>query len=221
MIQAVCALLIVCAVQSPQAQPQTASQIPAQSPTKPRRSLRPHHALRRAHRQALIAAAVARGQAAPADVAAAAAFDPPEQTVGERLFLETRFAQFFAAHYDGNVNHVLPAGQDDPTVTYVQTTTPTDKILGPFAGTSINCRSCHFVDDVDNGSRTYADYTRRSPIPDRADNHSTAPRNALNMVASNIARSAGLLHRCSRCSNHERNRLTLRYSGASRIAICV
>jgi hypothetical protein len=184
-------VLLLCALlpAPAQAHPQT----PAQSTTKPRRARRPHHALRHAHTRALIAAAVAHGQPVPADVAAAADFDPPEQTVGERLFLETRFAQFFAAHYDGNVNHTLAAGQGDPTVTYVQTTNPTDKILGPFAGISINCRSCHFVDDVDNGNRTYADYTSRSPISDRSDNHSTAPRNALNMVDSNIARSAGLL----------------------------
>ncbi|MCC6921604.1 MAG: hypothetical protein IT525_00845, partial [Nitrosomonas sp.] len=28
-------------------------------------------------------------------------FDPPEIAMGERLFLETRFAQFFAAHGTG------------------------------------------------------------------------------------------------------------------------
>ena len=28
-------------------------------------------------------------------------FDPPEIAMGERLFLETRFAQFFAAHSTG------------------------------------------------------------------------------------------------------------------------
>ena len=157
------------------------------------RSFRSRHALRHAHTRTLVTAAVARGQAVPAAVVAATAFDPPEQTVGERLFLETRFSQFFATHHDGNVNLPLAAGQGDPTVAYVQTTNPAEKILGPFAGMSINCRSCHFVDDVDYGNRTYADYTRRSLIPDRADNHGTAPRNALNMVDSNIERKVGLL----------------------------
>jgi hypothetical protein len=148
------------------------------------------HSLRRAHARALEARAVASGALAAAD--ATPAFDPPEQTIGERLFLETRFAQFFAANYKGNVNQ--PLTQGDHTVTYVQTTNPTDKILGPFAGTSMNCRSCHFVDDVsEGGNRTYADFAQRSPIPDRGDRPTVAPRNALNMVDSNIPRGVGLL----------------------------
>jgi hypothetical protein len=151
--------------------------------------VKPRHARRHAHTRLLIANALARGQAVPED--AAVAFDPPEQTVGERLFLDTRFAQFFASNYDGNVNHPLKHG--DPTVTYVQTTNPADKILGPFAGTSMNCRSCHFVDDVDNGNRTYADYSGRSPISPRGDHQTNTPRNALNMVDSNIGRRVGLL----------------------------
>ena len=43
----------------------------------------------------------------------------------------------------------------------------------PFKGMSINCRSCHFVDDLltasGGGMRTYADFAQRSPIPARAD----------------------------------------------------
>ena len=74
----------------------------------------------------------------------AAAVDPPEVTVGERLFLETRFAQFFAAHAGNDVNRPLASG--DP----VLDTTPTTgaPLPGAFAGKSTNCRSCHFVDDV-------------------------------------------------------------------------
>ena len=40
--------------------------------------------------------------------------DPPEVVIGERLFLETRFAQFFQAHVGGNVNAVLALG--DPVM---------------------------------------------------------------------------------------------------------
>src|SRR5262249_13043603 len=119
--------------------------------------------------------------------------DPPEVTIGERLFLETRFAQYFAAHFSGNVN--APLTQGDPTVNYVKTTD--GKFLGPFAGTSVNCRACHFVDELGEedggGNRTYADFASRSPVPDRGDGQLTAPRNALNMVDSSIARQAGLL----------------------------
>jgi len=30
--------------------------------------------------------------------------------IEERLFLQTRFAQYFYSHNDGSVNHPLPAG---------------------------------------------------------------------------------------------------------------
>jgi hypothetical protein len=40
-------------------------------------------------------------------------FDPPEQTIGERLFLETRFAEYFAEHMT-DVN--APLGVGDPVV---------------------------------------------------------------------------------------------------------
>jgi cytochrome c peroxidase len=148
---------------------------------------RSKHKLRRAHALSLRMQSAEPG---PLQATTADAFDPPENTVGERLFLETRFAQYFASHFDGNVNH--PLSQGDPTVNFVQTTS--GKILGPFAGKSVNCRSCHFVDDVkDGGNRTYADFARRSPVPDRGDGQVTAARNALNMVDSSIPRSLGLL----------------------------
>src|SRR5262245_30932462 len=68
--------------------------------------------------------------------------DPAEVAIGERLFLETRFAQFFFANSGGNANAVLATG--DPTMDFTVTTTA--PLPGPFAGTSINCRSCHLVD---------------------------------------------------------------------------
>lgn len=149
---------------------------------------RPQHRIRRAHAQSLHRRA-ASNAASRAD---AADFDPPEITIGERLFLETRFAQFFAARSNGNVNQALAQG--DPVLDRVQTTGGT--LPGPFAGQSMNCRSCHFVDEFAGtpgaGNRTYADFARRSPIPDRGDGQATAPRNSLNMVDSNIPRAAGL-----------------------------
>ena len=53
-----------------------------------------------------------------------------EADVGERLFVETRFAQFFKAHLPpgGNVNDPLPAG--DPVVA---------KVLLP-GGNPVRCR---------------------------------------------------------------------------------
>lgn len=118
-----------------------------------------------------------------------------EQAVGERLFLETRFAQAFKVFLDngGDVNNV---GAGDAVMDTVETTgapiTP-----GPFSGRSMNCRACHMVDDVlsspGGGMRTYADFARRSPIPARADGKTHAPRNSPSLVNSTLDRSGGVL----------------------------
>jgi cytochrome c peroxidase len=114
--------------------------------------------------------------------------DPPQVAVGERLFLETRFAQFFAANSGSNVNALLPAG--DPVV--ATTVTTSGAIPGPFAGQSMNCRACHLVDDVKDtpggGSRSYDDFARQSPIPLRDDGRTTTPRNSPTLVNASLAR---------------------------------
>ena len=119
--------------------------------------------------------------------------DPAEVVIGERLFLETRFAQYFFANSGGDVNATLPAG--DPVVDTVQTTT--GSVPGPFAGQAINCRSCHFVDDLSGvagaGNRTYADFARRSPVPARDDGETVAPRNAPALVNASLPRGGGIL----------------------------
>jgi hypothetical protein len=121
--------------------------------------------------------------------------DPPEVTIGERLFMDTRFAQFFAANYDGNVNHPLAEG--DPALDTVQV--KGKSVRGPFATRSINCRSCHFVAEFGsqgiNYNRTYADFAQRSPIPVRDDGQRATVRNSLSMVDSFVDRSGKtLLH---------------------------
>ena len=124
----------------------------------------------------------------------AAEGDPPEVTVGERLFLETRFAQFFAAHAT-DVNRPLASG--DP----ILDTTPTTgaPLPGAFAGQSMNCRSCHFVDDVAGfpGGRvnTYGDFARKSLVPLRDDGRTETPRNSPPLVDATVPRdSSFLLH---------------------------
>jgi cytochrome c peroxidase len=103
--------------------------------------------------------------------------DPAEIVIGERLFLETRFAQAYAEN----------PNKADPVLEY--TLTMDQPLRGPFAGKTMNCRSCHMVDehkdDVVNGMRTYADFTHNSPIPDRADGQHFTPRNSMALV--NIA----------------------------------
>ena len=124
--------------------------------------------------------------AAPAFAQAA---DPPEVTLGERLFLETRFAQFFAANSGGDVNATLAAG--DPALDTTQTTGA--PLPGPFAGQSMNCRACHLVDEQagvkGGGVRTYADFAVRSPIPAREDGKLSTLRNTPSLVNATLPRT--------------------------------
>lgn len=109
--------------------------------------------------------------------------DPPQVTVGERLFLETRFAQWFAVHAVGP-NAPLPQG--DPTLDVTVTTEL--PLPGTFAGQSMNCRTCHLVDEQhltpNGGNRTYADFARRSLVPMRSDGMQVTPRNSPPLVGS-------------------------------------
>jgi hypothetical protein len=122
-----------------------------------------------------------------------------EADVGERLFVETRFAQFFKTHLPlgGNVNDPLPAG--DPVVGTVLLPGNPRPVTSPFAGMSMNCRSCHFVDEFESarplgGSmRTYTDFASRSPIPSRPDGKLTAPRNSPPLVNASLNRPGGAL----------------------------
>ncbi len=119
-----------------------------------------------------------------------------EQAVGERLFLETRFAQAFKAFLDagGNVND---PNAGDSVVDSVETLGAPITNEAPFKGLSMNCRSCHFVDDVlaapGGGMRTYTDFAKRSPIPARADGKTHTPRNSPPLVNSALDRPDGVL----------------------------
>jgi cytochrome c peroxidase len=117
---------------------------------------------------------------------------PAADPIGEALFLDTRFGEFFAANMTG-VN--TPLAQGDPIVAEVQTLN--GPLPGPFAGQAINCRSCHFVTEFQGvtgaGIRTYADFTTRSPIPRTQPNgFDHTPRNSMQMVDSFAARSGPL-----------------------------
>ncbi len=116
--------------------------------------------------------------------------DPPEVAIGERLFLETRFAQFFFAHSGGDANATLATG--DPAMDFSVTTTNLEP--GPFAGQSMNCRACHLVDEHNStlGNRTYNDFARRSPIPARGDGRIQTPRNSPPLVNALLARKGPL-----------------------------
>lgn len=113
---------------------------------------------------------------------------PAADSIGEALFLDTRFSEYFAAHMT-DVNTPLATG--DPIVQQVQTMD--GPLPGPFAGQAVNCRSCHFVTEFQGvqggGNRTYADFTTRSPIPRAMSGFDHTPRNAMQMVGSFTPRS--------------------------------
>jgi cytochrome c peroxidase len=118
-----------------------------------------------------------------------------EEAVGERLFLETRFAQAFKVFWDngGDVNN--PKAGDVVVDTVETLGTPIDP--GPFTGLSMNCRACHLVDDVldapGGGMRAYTDLARRSPLPARADGKTVAVRNSPPLVNIALDRPGGVL----------------------------
>ena len=122
-------------------------------------------------------------------------FDGANVNIGERLFLETRFSQYFFASSGGDVNADVPG---DPTVASLETTSKS--VPGPFAGQAMNCRQCHLVDekgygafgDHTLGNRTYADFTRRSPVPPRDDGHTHTTRNSMPLVDALLPRDVPL-----------------------------
>jgi len=166
---------------------------------------RPHHSFPHVAGRAswiflsLFLAGCGGGSEGPAPASASATGTPGAQAdVGERLFVETRFAQFFKAHLPpgGNVNDPLPAGDPVVAKALLPGSTPPG-VAGPFAGMSMNCRSCHFVDEFvgvpGGGMRTYTDFAVRSPIPSRPDGKLTAPRNSPPLVNASLTRPGGTL----------------------------
>ncbi|MBT8123505.1 MAG: hypothetical protein KJO81_01630 [Gammaproteobacteria bacterium] len=127
--------------------------------------------------------------------------DPAEIMLGERLFLETRFAQFFAAHNDADVN--LPLSQGDPALEKTVRFFGLPPYQIPFtdslyAGQSFSCRSCHLVDEhleqSELGMRSYSDFASRSPLPTRDDGKVVTVRNSPALVDASLPRRDFLLH---------------------------
>ena len=121
--------------------------------------------------------------------------DSPEVRAGERLFLDGRFAQFFAENSGGNLNAPLLVG--DPvleTITLGGVQQPS-----PFAGGTMHCAVCHNVDQVlaipGGGMRSYADFAVGSPTPLRPDGSTMTVRNTPPLVNASIPREApGIFH---------------------------
>jgi cytochrome c peroxidase len=114
---------------------------------------------------------------------ALAAAQPHETAVslGERLFLETRFAEYFKSHSGGRINPPVGEHPADPVLSRAPRGDGT-WISGPTAGQTMSCASCHLVDQADSipggGPRAYSDFSIRSPIPLREDGLTHTPRNS-------------------------------------------
>jgi len=125
--------------------------------------------------------------------------------LGDRLFFETRFSQFYYDRAHGDSNATLPEG--DPIMEQVPVALGED-LVGPFPGQGINCRQCHLGSDFLPGNlragRTYGDFSRRSPIPDRGDGQSVTTRNSPIMIELGMPREVPvLLHFDGEFSTHE------------------
>ncbi|MCK4704738.1 MAG: hypothetical protein KAT90_04625 [Gammaproteobacteria bacterium] len=111
---------------------------------------------------------------------------PAEEMLGERLFLESRFAQTYSQN---------PA-LGDPVLE--KTETIKGRQPGPFKGSHMSCRSCHMVDEHKDttmtGMRTYADFARRSPVPSREDGQTRSLRNSQSLVGISQNNSAVFHH---------------------------
>jgi cytochrome c peroxidase len=120
--------------------------------------------------------------------------ESPEVVLGDRLFFESRFSQFFFAHYKGNVNARLESG--DPLMNEVSVRSG-PSLPGRFKGQSMNCRQCHAGDDLLTESslaqRTYCDFDQRSSIPLRDDGLSRTVRNAPIMINLVLPREVPVL----------------------------
>ena len=115
----------------------------------------------------------------------------PEVLLGDRLFFETRFAQYFFA--SGADMNGPPLIQGDPIVATVER--PGQPALqGPFSGRSMSCRHCHLGDDFARveiqAQRTYCDFSPRSRVPLRDDRVTQTLRNSPMLVGFGLSHEA-------------------------------
>ena len=113
-----------------------------------------------------------------------------QATVGERLFAEPRFAQFFQTHCAGKVNAVLAAG--DPSLETIAASSVDGSVVKNQAPEkSLSCASCHFgaVHGGEpglpaKGTTLFGDFFARSPVSARSDQQLTTVRNTPPLVAA-------------------------------------
>lgn len=86
--------------------------------------------------------------------------------MGERLFNDFRFSEYFHLRSQGNVNYELKVGAPElDSMDMYGTNVPS-----PFAGGAMSCASCHMVDQAfenSEGMRGYNDFSNRTKVPQR------------------------------------------------------
>ncbi|MEZ0229340.1 MAG: hypothetical protein ACAI25_11995, partial [Planctomycetota bacterium] len=112
----------------------------------------------------------------------------PDALAGDRIFSEPRFAERYYRLCQGDVNAAITSGE--PALDVAPGVF--EDAPGPFAGSTMSCRACHFANEPVAGSRSYADFARRTPIPDRGDGRTTTARNTPTLV--NVIADAGSTH---------------------------
>lgn len=104
------------------------------------------------------------GCVSPSECSVGEALNPPEQLLGERLFKDPRFGEYYVTHSGGAINGVSVG---EPTVASVPTTNPAVSLPGPMVGQSMNCLQCHLVQQEMNvpggGMRAYTNFAGRAP----------------------------------------------------------
>lgn len=114
------------------------------------------------------------GCVSPSECSVGENLNPPDQLLGERLFKDPRFGQYYVTHSGGAINGVN-VGQS--IVATVPTTNPDVSLPGPEAGSSITCLSCHLVQQEMNvpggGMRAYTNFAGRALHPVRPEDTAT------------------------------------------------
>lgn len=116
----------------------------------------------------------------------------PEESLGKRLFRETRFGNFYMLNSNGDVNATLSSGQ--PLVdSEVNSTGNPATLPDPMKGTAVNCEQCHLgaqdAGVTGGGVRAFTDFAIHSPVPPRSDDPAlqfTTSRNATTLVESSL-----------------------------------
>jgi cytochrome c peroxidase len=104
------------------------------------------------------------------------------ESLGERMFNDIRFSQYFHTVSAGNVNHELKVGSSELDTIVIRG----HESPSPFAGQAISCASCHMVDQASlqtpGGMRGYNDFAQLTKIPQRGDTKKLTLRNTPSLI---------------------------------------